>query len=115
MGRERTAGLYQIFFTAPGPRLMPPTGISCQFLTASSHPGDCGAHVTGEHVHQPERRTCAWKAELHPAALHAGRDRHAQPRHSTRQQAEVQRKVGWLTHCKKNSVVCMVTFTTLLR
>merc|ERR1719240_1714029 len=33
------AGLYQMRLKAPGPRLMPPTGTSCQFLTAP--PNQC--------------------------------------------------------------------------
>ena len=43
--RQPTAGLYQIFLTfwAYGMlRYMPPTGISCQFLTASSQPAGHG-------------------------------------------------------------------------
>ena len=49
----RTAGLYQIFLTASGPRWMPPLGISCQFFTASSQPArreGSGARSGGENA-----------------------------------------------------------------
>ena len=102
-GGGRTAGLYQIFFTASGPRLMPPLGISCQFLTASSQPA------------RDARRRWAHGAARSLRGREVGRGaRPAPPPGRRPRRARAQARAGgvmkgqtslWLTHC---STVCGV-------